>query len=422
MRVALRVFLPFALGYLLSYLLRVINAVAGEPLARDLELSAGELGLLTSLFYAGFGIAQLPLGVLMDRFGPRRVEAATLVLLAIGAGMFAVASSFLDLAVGRFLMGVGASMCLMAPLTAYRRWFEARQLPFVNGVHLAFGALGGAIGGGPTDWLIGIFGWQAVFAMLAVIVLVMSAVIFLVVPAEREPTGRPRLLGLSREIGAIATSRAFWKVMPLSAGFQAAMLSIPTLWTGPWLRQVAGLPSQEAANWLSVYALSLIVGFVGTGWIMHVGKSVAFAERVVVWSSLAFVGVQLLLIVMPPEAGLLIWIPYNILGAGSALTYAILVTYFAPQMAGRVNTTLNFAVFLVAFAAQWLFGVLLDQFPDGAGGYLPEGFQIGFVLLVAVQVVSFLPWIAIRAERCEVGDSPSGPPPRGSAASDRTPA
>lgn len=410
MRTALRVFLPFALGYTVSYLVRVINAVAGEPIARDLDLSAGELGLLTSLFFAGFGLAQIPLGILMDRFGPRRVEAATLLLLAAGAGLFAIATSFVDLAIGRLFMGVGASMCLMAPLTAYRRWFAERRLPLVNGVHLAFGAMGGALGGGPTDALILSLGWQPVFALLGLATLAMSAAIFFVVPAEREPTGRPRLVALSREIRTVATSAAFWKIAPLSAASQAALLSIPSLWTGPWLRQVAELPSQLAATWLSVYALSLIVGFVGTGWLMNRARSAAVAERVVLAGAGLFVGVQLAIALLPPTAGIILWMPYNALGAATALTYAILVTYFPLAMAGRVNTTLNFVVFLAAFATQWLFGILLDQFPDGLGGARPEGYALGFLILAAVQVAAFVPWFLLKADAGGPGAEPADPP------------
>ncbi len=398
MTVILRVFLPFAFGYVLSYLLRVINAVAGEPIARDLDLTPGELGLLTSLFFAGFGIAQIPLGILMDRYGPRRVEGVILVFLAAGAGLFSVASTFTELAVGRFMMGFGASLCLMAPLTAYRYWFDARKLPLVNGLHLSCGAIGGALGGGPTDRLIDALGWQPVFAILGGLVLLASLAILRIVPSEREPTGRPSLVALSRQIHAIVTARAFWRIAPLSAASQATLLSIGSLWTGPWLLHVASLPPSAAAGWLSVFSLSLVIGFVGCGFLMNRANSQAGAERIVALALFAFVLVQGALVVLPPELGTPLWILYNVIGSASALTYAIVVPYFQPGMAGRVNTTMNFVVFLAAFLTQWLFGVLLDFYPDGTGGVLPAGYATGFLILMGVQLAAFVPWLLLKPE------------------------
>ena len=154
MATALRVFLPFALTYLLAYTLRVVNAVAGEPISQDLGLTTADLGFLTSVYLAGFALCQLPFGVLMDRYGPRRVEASLLILAAAGCAVFALASSFFELVAGRIMMGVGASMCLMAPFTAYRKWFTMERLPFVIGLHMTFGAAGSALGGWPAEFVI----------------------------------------------------------------------------------------------------------------------------------------------------------------------------------------------------------------------------------------------------------------------------
>ena len=104
-----RVFVPFALGYLLSYLLRVVNAVIAPSLIEDLGLSASDLGLLTSANLFAFAAFQIPLGVLLDRYGPRKTESVLLIIAAIGTAMFAMAGSLAMLTLGRALIGLGTS-------------------------------------------------------------------------------------------------------------------------------------------------------------------------------------------------------------------------------------------------------------------------------------------------------------------------
>ena len=139
---ALRIFAPFAFGYFLSYLLRTINAVIAPDLVRDVGLDATSLGLLSSAYFFAFAIFQLPLGVLLDRYGPRRTEAVLMIFAAAGTALFAVSTTFSGLFIGRALIGLGVSACLMAAFKAFVMWFPSNRLPFINGCQMAIGGLG----------------------------------------------------------------------------------------------------------------------------------------------------------------------------------------------------------------------------------------------------------------------------------------
>jgi len=110
----LRVFLPFVFGYYIAYLFRTINAVMAAPLATELGLGADDLGLLTSVYFLTFAAAQIPIGILLDQYGPRRVQSALLVIAAIGSTLFAVSDHFLMLLVGRALIGLGVASAMTA--------------------------------------------------------------------------------------------------------------------------------------------------------------------------------------------------------------------------------------------------------------------------------------------------------------------
>ncbi|NJN45375.1 MAG: MFS transporter [Candidatus Competibacteraceae bacterium] len=131
--IILRVFLPFACGYFLSYLFRTVNAVISPDLVSDLNLDATDLGLLTSMYFLTFAAFQLPLGMLLDRFGPRRVETVLLLFAAAGALCFALSTRLEGLILGRALIGLGVSACLMASFKAFVMWFPPQRLPAVNG-------------------------------------------------------------------------------------------------------------------------------------------------------------------------------------------------------------------------------------------------------------------------------------------------
>ena len=131
---ALRVFLPFALGYYLSYVFRTINAVIAPDLVADINLSAAGLGLLTSAYFLSFAACQLPLGVMLDHIGPRKTEAFLLLLAAGGSFWFAIAETETGLICARALIGIGVSACLMASFKAFVDWFPKEKHPVQMGL------------------------------------------------------------------------------------------------------------------------------------------------------------------------------------------------------------------------------------------------------------------------------------------------
>jgi sugar phosphate permease len=120
----LRIFIPFALGYFLSYFYRVVNSIIAGDLTTELNLNATELDFLTSTYLITFAVIQLPLGVLLDKYGPRKIEAVLLLFAAIGSAIFASAKSFNMLIIGRALIGLGISACLKAAFKSFVQWFH----------------------------------------------------------------------------------------------------------------------------------------------------------------------------------------------------------------------------------------------------------------------------------------------------------
>ncbi len=392
----LRVFLPFALGYFLSYLYRTVNAIIAPDLVRDIGLDPSSLGLLTSVYLLAFGAFQLPLGVLLDRFGPRRVEAALLLFAAAGAFIFSQATSLSGLVCGRALIGLGVSACLMAAFKAFAIWFPAERLPLANGVQMISGGLGALAATTPVEAALQITDWRGVFLAVAATTLLAAVIIFVVIP-EKEGSHSGESFGEQLQgIGTVLCSPVFWRIAPWAFTAQGAYLSIYGLWSGPWLRDVGGFDRDGVASTLFAIAVAMILGYLVSGAVADrlIRRGIK-PEKVAAAGMLLFLAGQGLMIVPDPSLSLLYWLWFGFFGAACILPYGVLAQYFPTRLIGRVNTTLNLLVFLAAFAAQWGIGIIIDLWPTTAGGgYAAAGYRAGFGVMVGLQLLAAI-WFGL---------------------------
>jgi predicted MFS family arabinose efflux permease len=401
--VASRIFLPFAAGYCLSYLYRTINAVLSPHLAAELHLDASDLGLLTSVYFLTFAAFQLPLGVLLDRFGPRRVEAALLLFAAAGAGLFAISSNSVELVVGRGLIGLGVSACLMASFKAFVLWFPAERLPAANGWVLAAGGLGALAATAPVETVLKLTGWRGLFAGLAISSVAVALTLLLVVPERGVGAVVSSWRSQLRGVADIFRSRVFWLIAPSSVLSQASFLAIQGLWAGPWLRDVANLDRARAADYLFWTAAAMVGGFLGIGQLAYRLSRRGIPLAAVAASGMAlFMLVQLALLIGVGSLPLL-WVLFGFFGTSGVLNYAVLSQAFPPVLAGRANTALNLLVFIVAFAGQWGMGAIINRWPEVGGGYAEIGYRLAFGLALAGQLLSWV-WLLANWDGASLND------------------
>lgn len=394
-----RIYLPFALGYFLSYVFRVVNAVIAGDLRADLELDSSVLGLLTSTYFLTFAAFQLPLGYLLDRFGPRRVEASLLLVAALGAFVFSLSESVAGLIAGRALIGLGVSACLMAAFKAYVDWFPSDRLPRINGWQMAAGGLGALFATRPVEMSLPAIGWQGVFQLLGAACLVVAVIMFFVVPEKKKqpaPEDGEENFGFM----TVFTSPLFLRVAPLTMTSQASFLSVSGLWAGTWLQDVAGMERAPAANVLAGMTVAMIAGFVILGSVTSALGRKGISTFTTATVSVVTAAVPLLLMIVlegdaPPW---LCWTMFGFFGTGSILYYAALSQHFPKQIAGRVNTAMNLLVFVGAFLLQWGIGVVIDYWSAGEA-FSVAGYRVAFTVLVTLQGLALLWYLVFRRER-----------------------
>jgi MFS family permease len=395
----LLVFVPFATGYYLSYLYRSINALISEQLTQELRIDAAHLGLLTSMYFLTFSLAQLPFGVLLDRFGPRKIQAVLLLVAALGSALFGAADSFSMLLLGRALIGLGAAAGLMAGLKAIVMWFPKERVALVNGWFIMLGALGAVSATMPAEMLLAWTGWRGLFELLAALSAVAALVVYLVVPEPAAASGGGSRKPIS--LKAVYTDRRFWRVAPLSTMCIATAWSLQGLWAAPWLADVEGLDHGEVVRHLFVMASALSVGAlalgIGTDRLRRRGVRPQALLGVV---ATVFVATQLALILRVPAPSYALWAIIAAVGAVTVLSYAILAECFPREIAAQANAALNVLHIGGAFVLQYAIGFVVERWTSQGGHYPLIAYEAAFALGLALQILA-LAWF-MRADRCIV--------------------
>ena len=388
-----RVTLPFLAGYFVSYVYRSVNAIIGPEIAREFGLSAGGLGLLTGIYFFAFALFQLPLGLLLDRYGPRRVNATLMLVAAAGGLWFALAESAAQLTLARALIGLGVSGCLMSAFSAFVLWYPAERIASMNGIAFASGMLGAVAATVPLELLLRWFHWREVFYGIVGFTVMVSLVLFFVVPERSASHKQQTIPDQLRGLVIIARDPAFWRAALCIGASQAAAVSLATLWVATWLRDILGYSPSEVARGLLAFSIAMMAGYVGFG-----RASDAFTRRgrstlPLLAGGVAVASLCLVLLASGVTRGaIFIWMTFFCCATAVALSYSLFSRRYPKEMVGRVNTALNVFVFIGMFSGQWAVGLVLNLWPQTATGYAPEAYAWALGMLWAVQLAG-LAWL-----------------------------
>lgn len=373
--------LPFLAGFMVSYVFRSINALLGPRLALEFGLSAAQLGLLTASYFFAFLLVQLPLGLLLDRYGPRRVNGLMFVAAFAGALLFAAAEGFGGLLAGRTLLGLGVSAALMGAMQAFVLWYPRERIAMQISIVYAIGGCGALLTSFPLAWALGHASWREVFVALALASIAVTAAMLAWVPertAPRRPQDlRTQLAGLAEVLRDPGIRRV---VIALAAN-QFAVVPLINLWISTWLRDVAGFEEREVAWMLAATAIAMIAGYLGYGRIADARLRRGGTEFPVFAGSLAATLATLAPLALaglwgrvPAGFAIVLWPLFTACGMGAAVAFSMGNRRFAPEYAGRVSTVLNLFVLVAMFVGQWAVGVVIGLFPGTATGYAPQAY------------------------------------------------
>ncbi|WP_313030070.1 MFS transporter [Massilia alkalitolerans] len=390
------VFLPFALGHYLSTLLRNVNAVLAPDLMGALALTPGELGLLTSAFFFAFALVQLPVGIALDRWGPRRVQLSMMMVGALGALLFARGTGFGQLLVARAVMGLGLGGCFMAAVKAVSTWITPAKLPSVHGYLIAVGGLGAASATMPVRLVLDYTDWRGLFAILAGLTACSGLLIALVYPRDKGP--QPKRGALGQALREVFRAPVFRNTASLVLIPHAVFFGIQGLWIGRWLSDVARFPDDAVAYLLYMGMASVIFGAIAVGMITEWAGRRGIAPLDVAAAGIAvFLLVQAAFVLNYKPSFQLLSVLFTLVGTITGIEYAIIAQSMPRELTGRAATCLNLLIFIGAFVVQAGFGLLIGLWPlDDAGQTPAMAYRMAFAVLVLVQLPGLVGFVRRR--------------------------
>ena len=386
----LRIYVGFSFAYMLSYVFRTVNAVISPELTAELGISAASLGLLTSAYFLAFAATQIPAGMLLDRYGPRRVEPVLLLVAACGALAFAASDGLTGLAFSRVLIGAGVAVCLMSPLKAISAWYPGDRQASLSGWMMVAGGSGALLATAPLAAALTVVSWRAVFVALAVATVAAAALLFITVPDVPPPVHSPGWAEQWRGVKRVFRSPRFWWLCPLAATAMGSFMAIQGLWSVPWLMEIDGYTRAVAAAHLLVLGVAIVVGYFGLGLF-----ATRLAQRGIGARHLFAVGFAIsigALALITTRALAFTYLPWALYGFGSAvnvLGFTVLSEGFPRDLTARANTALNLLMFGGSFAIQWGIGLFVDAARLELGTDTAGGLQLAFAAVLGINIIAY---------------------------------
>jgi MFS family permease len=383
------IFCVFAFGFFISNLLRSITATLTPILTTEFNLSAGNLGLLAGGYFIGFAIMQIPVGLLLDKHGPKKIISSFLVIAIIGTLSFALAKTFAGLLISRIFIGVGVSACMMGPLTGYRVWFAEKYQQRANSWMLMVANLGFVSSTLPVQILLPEIGWRLIFGLIAILTLLSIILILMFIPNWNRTDEKLKKENLSA-LSEIWKNKFFISLIPIAFINYGGIQAIQTLWAGPWMLEVAGYNAIQSATGLFWINITMLIAFLFWGYILPKIESFGVDSIKIIKIGLPISYIVLFLIIyLGQKAGATLFALYILASIVISLTQPAIALTFAKNLAGKSLTSFNVFLFSGTFFMQWGIGLIIDFC-----GYLGFGkvysYQISFFCFLLLCIFSYL--------------------------------
>ena len=384
------IMLVLCAGYTVSQFLRTSLGVLSPNLMHDFNINPNNMGLLGGVFFLSFAIFQIPAGILIDKYGPRKVMSSVIIFAVLGSIIFALSNSFYTLLIGRVLMGLGCSICLMGSLVLITRWTDSDQFSKLAGIILAVGGIGGLLATTPLSYFSELYGWRLSFWLATAVTFCVMLLYYFILEDRKNEL----ILNRSNETISlknllfILKERNFKFMIPMSLMSYSSLVVILGLWGAPYLKDIHGLDTVERGKILMLMAISWNVGSFVFGRLRSIFGNY---KNVVIFGATGVIILLFILSIITEINIIYLYILFCILGFFGAFSVALISHYqvlFDKEYMGRALSTANFFNFGGVFFVQWLTGKIIYLMGGDSTGAPIEAYRLAFLFVAILLVIS----------------------------------
>jgi sugar phosphate permease len=407
-----------ALCYMLAYFHRMAPAAIATDLQQSFSASGAALGALAAAYFYTYTVMQIPVGVMADTLGIRKIVAIGAVIAGAGSVIFGMADTLGVATIGRILVGLGVSSMFISLMKLNSVWFHDRHYGTIGGMSLMLGNMGSVLAATPLVWAVSQTSWRNVFIAVGIFSMVLAVLVWLLVRSHPGEAGLPSMRELEGGeahplhhghwydgLLKVMKNRASWPGFWPNLGVGGSLFAFAGLWGVPYLRDVYGMERNVAANHTMSLLFSFAVGALLIGLLSdRLGKRVpvivgGIAVYVLCWVPIVFAWH------LPPSLSYSLFVLMGLGASGFTLTWASVKEVNPPALSGMATSVVNTGTFLGAAILQPLVGWAMDQGWDGrllAGArvYSEQNYQTGLGIMFAFAIVGLLGAMTIRETNC----------------------
>jgi len=407
-----------AVCYVLAYFHRMAPAAIASDLQQSFSASGAALGSLAAAYFYTYTVMQIPVGVMADTLGIRKIVALGAAMAGLGSIVFGMAETLTLATLGRVMVGLGVSSMFISLMKLNSVWFHDRHFGTIGGMSLLLGNLGSVLAATPLVWAVSYTAWRNVFVAVGIFSLLLSALVWFLVRSHPGEAGLPSMRELEGKeshpphpghwfdgLQTVMRNPASWPGFWPNLGVGGSLFAFAGLWGVPYLRDVFGMERNVAANHTMLLLFCFAVGALLSGLLSdRLGKRLpvivgGIALYVLCWLPIVFAWH------LPLGLSYTLFALMGLGASGFTLTWASAKEVNSPALSGMATSVVNTGTFLGAAILQPLVGWAMDMHWDGrllAGArvYSEQNYQVGLGIMLAFAVVGLLGAMTIRETNC----------------------
>ncbi len=355
--VAWTVWMIASVFYAYQYILRVMPNIMLDDIMQQFHIGAAGFGQFSGVYYIGYSLMHVPIGIMLDRFGPRKIMSGCILLTVIGLLPLIFAEHWVYPVIGRVFIGLGSSAAILGLFKIIRMTFSETRFPRMLSISVTIGLIGAIYGGGPVSFMRDILGYQAVVQILAAAGIILALATYWMVPDVKSA----QKSSIFADIKEVITNR---KVIGLClcAGLMVGPLEgFADVWGTAFLKQAYGFEGTLAASLPSMIFIGMCFG--GPLLSLLAEKAGGYLATIVAAGLVMVVCFSCLLFTHLPSAALSV----NFVLVGMCCAYQILAiykasTYARDHVAGLTTAVANMIIMFFGYAFHTLIGTVVNAF------------------------------------------------------------